>query len=396
VGLGVGDLGAADGRVRTAVAAREAVRRRLAGLPNVGVADAEAAVRAVGARRAHHPALFAMAKIPYTEEVFAELGGQVAAVLATRLGAVTETVVLDADSLLGVEGADVLGTILPAVRRAGIRVAVRGAGEITQVWPSVAACLGESWRDCLDDWVIDDRPLEVQLADVAEHLGTDTKRLALLVAGSVVTGPPEPAPRVVRLGADPLAWPAELTASGVLDRVPVALAEDSPEVARTARPVSAMSLEDYVAGLGVHVDFRSGGSDSVPQLAENLIRTKDFTLGIVHPEHDLAERAVAGDIEIQVGHVRDRLGDYGDAVTIAASYHDDVCVVSAFTVSCPVLGKGVEEAALGRILGSARERGCRTVVFERSETGRNDLMLEFLARVSGPTDGLLVETTAPR
>ncbi|WP_331744071.1 hypothetical protein OG762_49080 (plasmid) [Streptomyces sp. NBC_01136] len=385
-GLGVGDHGAAGGRIWTAVAAREAVRRRLAGLPNVGLADAEAAVRAVGARRAYHPTLFALAKIPYTEEVFAELGGQLAAVLGTRFGPVVEAIVLDADSLLGVDGADVLGSVLPGVRRAGVRVAVRGSGDLAEVWPRIAAGLGESWRDCLDDWVVDDRALDVQLSDIAEQLGIELTGLALVVAG-----PRNAEPRVVELGDEPVAWPSELAASGIFDRAPVNLPGAESEVVSASRPEAAMSLEDYVAGLDVQVDFRVGDRDAVPRLAESLIRTKDFTLGTVQSEHVLAERAAIGDIEIHLGRVRDRLGDYGEAVTIALSHRDDLCVVSAFTVSCPVLGKGVEEAALGRILDSARDRGCRTVVFERSDTGRNGLMTDFLDELPEDLFGLAVQ-----
>src|SRR6185503_7224001 len=81
---GVSEAGLTSGVVAEATRAREALRARLGGRPDVCVADAEQAVRAVGNRRAHHPAMFRFAKVPYTEELFATLGEQLARLLALR------------------------------------------------------------------------------------------------------------------------------------------------------------------------------------------------------------------------------------------------------------------------------------------------------------------------
>src|SRR6185437_7524049 len=92
---GVGDLGCLDGVAAGAAATREALRRRLVDQPGVCVADAEEVVRDLGACRAYHPALFRLAKVPYTDELFARLAGQIVGLLRIRYGMTWRAVVVD-------------------------------------------------------------------------------------------------------------------------------------------------------------------------------------------------------------------------------------------------------------------------------------------------------------
>lgn len=378
--LGVGDLASPGGAVASAVATREALRARFAGRPNIHLADAEAAVRMVGARHAYHPALMQTAKIPYTEEVFAELGRQLATVLRTRYGDVCQGVVLDADSLLSVqdaahEGTGTLGNLLSELRQAGVRIGLRGTGAPHRAWPAIRDGLGDGWPALLDDLIIDDRPLAVQVADLAGRMAVPADQVTVL---KTRLDEPDDA-GVLALGDDPDRWWANAVAAGLLDRLPVdRLTAPGPVTAPSSG--ATPTLEDYVSSLGVEITWKPADLGALPSIADTLVRTKDFTLGIPHREADLAARLPEGTIE--VGVVKDRLGDYGAAAAIGLDCREGVATVDLFVVTCPALGKGVEAAAVRRIVTLARERGCSRVTFRYRETNRNTILTEFLREVT--------------
>lgn len=368
-----------DGR---AVAARAVVRARLGGEPNVHIADTEAAVRSVGARRAYRPSLFRVAKIPYAEEVFAELGRQVAALLRVRYGVVCRGVVLDADRLLWDSAghrpdADALRSPLRALADAGVRIAVRGSGDVSRTWPAVDAALGSVWP-VVDDWVVDDRPLDDQLTELAVRWELPAGQLTLVTAAAVGTVPA----RVVELTDQADDWPAELVSHGVFDRAPVVV-DDEPV---TAPPTTGGgSLEAYIAGLDVRIDWRSATPADVAQVSDMLLRTKDFAAGIPLDEPTVA----AGLRDMYLADVRDRLADHGTGVAIGMTYRDGVCVVDLFLVSCPVLGRGVEQATLDHIIARAAEHDCPTVEFRYQDTGRNQLLIDFVTAAAQRSTGIL-------
>lgn len=379
---GVGEHGRPQGSLAIATTARETVRSRLAGLPNVQLADAESALRTVGTGHAYRPAMFRYAKVPYTEDVFLALGRELAALIGLRFGAVCRGLVLDADELLFEptedggrtvrDGADVLADRLRVLRESGVRVAVCGAGAAT--WPAVEAALGTGCAAPIDELLLDGRGIAAQLADVRTEWTFAPDQLVLLTTAD------NPAPgRTLVLGPEPDLWPAELADGGLFDRVPFGSSSEPPTAPQpAAAPDQADSLAAYVASLDVRIDWQRAGADAVDQVADMVLRTKDFTTGIDHGPAELLAWVEDAGSEIQLAQVRDRLGDYGTGVALALRYEADICTVELFLVSCPVLGRGVEQAALQRIQSLAEQHGCETVEVPYRDTGRNDLLADFV------------------
>lgn len=320
------DDGRAAGTAATAHAVREEIRASLAGRPDAWVVDAEQAVRAVGSAKAHHAAMFRFAKIPYTEAVFFELAAQLAGVLRAVYGVTPRLVVLDGDSLRGMRNPDEFGGQLEQLRASGARLALRAG-------PDNADALLEQLAADLPA-VTDCRPAEEQLAALARDLGVPAESTVLI------------------------SWPVDLHRSGLLDRLPAF--EAPPQ--RHRQPVkNTVSLADFVAGLNVEVDLQPVGPDSAAKVVEVVSRAKDFTLGT--EQLDLAEPGR----EVFAVRVRDRFGDYGisGAVGIRADG-----VVDVFSLSCVVLGKGVQDRVLQQLPGDA--------VFRYRSTPHNQITAAFL------------------
>jgi hypothetical protein len=299
-------------------------------------------------------------------------------------------VVVDADALLltpdGGTRTDAapISTAVRELHDAGVRVALRSAHRPEVALPGFAAVLGTDWPDLVDDWVVDDRPAAEQLADLAASAELSEAEVAVLSDGS------------------PQTWRERLLATGLLDVLRSAPAPADPTLPATdtvpveaSEPGSAstLSLGEYVASLDVSVGWRPARPDDVPRLVEMVLRTKDFALGRTYPETALAAWLAEESTEVALADVRDRLGDYGLGAAVAMRFDGGTASVELMLVSCPALGKGVEDAALGKIRELAEARRCDSVTFRCHETGRNGLALDFLRRAA---EREVLEPTGPR
>lgn len=375
---GPADAMHADGVAASATVVRQRLRDRLAGDPGVLLVDADEAVRAVGDEHAYHPVLFRLAKVPYTEEVFARLGATAATLVASWFGTGCRALVVDGD---GLTGAAHLLPALVELRASGVRVALRASGD--DWWSSGDAV---DLLGVLDGWVTDDRPLADQVAEIAEALDVVPAQLVLAGAGvgaagaaagtagasvGAVAGPP----RRVTLGADPTAWSDEVRAARLTDRLP-----ERRWIGGGTGPLAApaeLSLDDFVAGLDVQVDYVPVVADGVAEVAEVVARAHDFALAPAPPAAALAQRAD----DLLAIRVRDRLGDYGTSGLVALDRNADRWTVDVFSLSCPVLGKGVEAAVLREVTRRAGAAGVAEVVVRWTDTGRNGTARRFLSEV---------------
>lgn len=410
--LGVAGDCWSDGRTAAAAAAREAMRTALADRPNVHLVDLEAVLRSLGAAKAHHPALYQHAKVPYREDVYHHLGARVAHVLRLRTGETCHAAALDLRGLADAEDdagdVDGLGGVLRWLSAAGVPSYALGGRDAVTAWRDLIAS-DRTVPARLSDWFFDDRDLEAQIRGLAAEAGLAARDVALLQRREdhlIVTvrtargGPAE----AVDLGADAAAWPSRLAAAGVFDRLPVPGApvravaiggsiggsvggsvggDGDPE------PAGGLSLASFVAGLGVEADFRPARDGDLPKINEMLVASKDFTLGVPVPPVTVdGIRADDGRV-LLLGSVRDRLGDLGPSVVLALAKDGSDCVVEAFVISCPAMGKGVETRAMRQIAEHARAMEADRIVVGYRDTGRNHAAIDFLR---SPTAGGTAET----
>jgi predicted enzyme involved in methoxymalonyl-ACP biosynthesis len=340
---GAGDAGRVDGVVAGAVAARETLRARLAGVPGVDVTDAEEAVRGVGTARAYRPAMYRLAKVPYSEELFARLAAQVVRVVRMRYGTTWPAVVADVDSLL-LSNADpgerrLAADTLTQLCDAGLRLTLRTGAMPAEFWAEFPRLMSS-----LDD---DDPGARTVLLTADPALAAET--------GGVLLSP------------DPDAWPAELELAGVLDRAPVPPTSTPVHI---EEPTTPMSVQDYIAGLDVRVTFREANPDELPHAVEVIERAKDFSFGIPY--------AATEPGPLTVVHVRDRYADYGLGGAVRLRTDEATASVDLWALSCPVLGKGVEEHVLRELVDRAAAHGCDTLMLRHHETGANRTSTAFL------------------
>lgn len=233
-----------DAAVAGALAVRDHLRARLAGVPGVCVVDAEDAVRHVGARRARSAARFRLGAARYTEELFACLAAQLVRTLRIRYGMTWRAVVIDADSLLLPAGAADLHATVQALRgplrtlhRRGVRLALRAGPACDGLWDILAADFPDLVCDLVDGSIIDERPIDAQLRAIAANADVPADQTVLLTANpdlAAKTADGLGHPCAVLLTGEPAAWPAALREAGIFDRAP---GDADPRPGAVTRPV---------------------------------------------------------------------------------------------------------------------------------------------------------------
>jgi hypothetical protein len=432
---GVGDEGNPEGVFAVATQAREAARRRLAsqgslsGQDRVFVLDAEVAMRAVGSATAYRPSLEAAARIPFAEKVFSYLGERAARLIALARDTRPPLIVLDGAIL---DPAPPDGGSAPAGTAPDDSTAPAGiAAPVASTAPPAGLAPGSDRAMPAQATSLEACLAEVSRLGALIALGNATgearARLARLVPLSAWRGPGECAAQVREIAAelaprrtllmtaDPATaqatadelpavmtmtlppererWAAELIAHPVIDQLPPRpRSAPAPGAPGTGIPAPAgtgngaarvPSLQAFLAGLRLEVDFAPLTPASAESAADLTRRVSEFHLdGRQWPAGQLAGQAAGG-----AGwtiSVRDRFGDHGMSGVLIARPVQGVLTVEACALTCPVLGKGVEEHLQRQLAARARENQCHTVAFRYRPTPRNKEFLRFLTALAGP------------
>jgi predicted enzyme involved in methoxymalonyl-ACP biosynthesis len=387
--FGVGDDGSPEGTVAVAERARSDVRTWAAQRPNVYVVDMEQVVRNVGAVAAYAPGLYGHARIPYTETVFAELAARIGRILSVRNGKSCRAVVVDTHTVDGESlfWADVV-TMLRELRSAGVRIAVRDTVSAGEFWARLDDLEADALDELVDVWLLG-HGASTHAPDLARSLSVSASAVRVTrfdEESSVVDGLP-----VIGLGDDPCLWGTKLLAEGVFDRAHVVAGQFGPGVtepsAYDAGTAAGATLESYVEALNVKVDPWPVAPGELPRVVEIVQRANDFTLGARPSVDEFAESLADPDSVVVLAAVRDRLGSYGPSAVLGFTFTDAQCVLRVFSVSCPVLGKGVEHRLLTYVADLALARGHTRLQVRCMDTGRNGVATRFLKTAASHTWG---------
>jgi len=407
--LGVGDAGTIRGVFACATAAREALRQHLAGQPDVLLLDAEAIVRTVGSTQAYNQRMQAVARIPFSEQVFWLIGQDLARLITLQRQPVPRVIAVDADNVLwggnlatlGAAGVDLheggpgelyrqIQAFLLELRRTGIQIALCGNYVPDDLWAVLNRRDMRLKQEHLAGWQLGTQPLETALRQLAATLSVELHGLVLLTqnpdaASAVQSAAPEVASIV--LPEDPAEWLTVIQGAGLLDQLPPVdqrpLTTDQQDLLAD-RPL--LSLQDFLARLNLEVQLFPIEASQIEHVAHLTEHTSDFHLtGMPQSAADIADFLADDRAEGRVIEVRDRLGDYGIAGVVLFSIAAGVLDVAAFVLNCRVLGRNVEQIVLTQLAMIAQERGCSYVRLTYRRTARNRVAAEFVQAIVGGT-----------
>jgi len=402
--LGLGDGCSCRGVHATAVRVREAARRRLAGLPHVALLDFEDVVRALGEEQVYDWRLVSLARIPYTEAVFDEVGARLARLVPLVCGSVAPRLIaLEPDAVLWDGWLDEAGSdgvnlaqgetgephlafqgFLADLRRAGHRLAVcsrRSTATLEAVFARREMRLS---RGDFVAFLADQSDLVAGLRALLQTVGAAETELVFLAGETVddlrALAEAFPRARVLGLREEPAKWPLVLERQGWIDALPAPVDGEEPERVQRGETAPA-TLEGFRKKLNLQVDIAPIGtaeSDRLVHLGETVT---EFNLtGESFAAAGVEREMAAGAREFLGVRVRDRFGDYGVAGAVALTAADGVLSIDALLLNCRVLGRDVEWIVLDRLGGIGRERGVKRIRLRYRATPRNHVARDFLDR----------------
>ncbi|WP_433257660.1 condensation domain-containing protein [Streptosporangium sp. CA-135522] len=140
------------------------------------------------------------------------------------------------------------------------------------------------------------------------------------------------------------------------------------------------TLRGFLDSLRLEVDCRPLKPEAAEEAADLTRRVSEFHLnGRTWSAERITELVESGTHTCWEVIVRDRFGDHGVSGVVLARPEGESLLVEAWVLTCPVLGKGVEDRVLERLRELAGERGRETLAFAYRGGKRNDAAHRFLS-----------------
>jgi FkbH-like protein len=213
---------------------------------------------------------------------------------------------------------------------------------------------------------------------------------------------------VPEVGSDPALYPRILAAAGYFEAVAFtdedrARAEQyQANAQRAAMLTSSGDIGEYLASLDMVCTIGRVDRLTRPRVAQLINKSNQFNLTTRrYTEQEVAELEQDSSVHpIQIRLV-DRFGDNGIISVIVARALGEDWEIDTWLMSCRVLGRGVETAALSHLVEAARRAGARSLIGRYFPTKKNIIVADHYAKLgfqpAGETDWRLSvqDYTAP-
>lgn len=138
------------------------------------------------------------------------------------------------------------------------------------------------------------------------------------------------------------------------------------------------SSEDFLRALDLKVEVTPATEYTIGRIAQLAARTNQFNLTGIRYDEAATRRMSedAGHLVLSVS-VADRFGDEGIVGALWVERTDEVWRVLNLVLSCRVLSRGVERAAVGRLADLAARAGARSVEGHYRPSDRNGVAADF-------------------
>lgn len=138
------------------------------------------------------------------------------------------------------------------------------------------------------------------------------------------------------------------------------------------------SSEDFLRALDLKVEVTPATEYTISRISQLAARTNQFNLTGIRYDEAATRRMSedAGHLVLSVS-VADRFGDEGIVGALWVERTDEVWRVLNLVLSCRVLSRGVERAAVGRLADLAVRAGARTVEGHYRPSDRNGVAADF-------------------
>ena len=354
--------------------------------------------------------LHSFADLPYTDAALQALARELARVVQARLGLSRKVLALDLDNtlwggVLGEVGAHsvVLGGLYPGkcyrelqlaarrLREQGVILVLASKNDPELVEQALAKhpemlLRSDAFAVLAVNWSAKDG----NLRQAAESLSLATDSFVFMddssfERGAIADALPEIA--LVAADGDPAHLANSLLNPGFFDVLELTDTDRQRPALYRSRALRSdfaggfASSEDYLQALEIELALTEVDEFGVPRVAQLAARTNQFNLtGIRFDEATTAAMSIDPEHLVVSLSVRDRFGDEGIVGALWIERREPTWRVLNFVLSCRVLGRGIELAALDWVCAQATAAGAEAVEGRFVSSPKNSAAADFWLR----------------
>ncbi len=383
--------------------ARSVIQRTLGETPGIQYLDYTEIQATYPVETYHDAEGQRLGRIPYTEQYFAALGTALVRRTQAMFMPPYKVIAVDCDNTLwrGICGEDgpagvtldgprrLLHEFLLEQREAGMLLVMASKNNDQDVFDTFAAHPEFPLQlRHFTAWRLNWESKAANLAALADELGVGLDTFIFLddnpkECAEVADGAPEALPLVLPEDIEELPeflhhiWAFDHPVITDEDRQRSTLYVQTLEFGREIK--RAASLEEFIAGLNLRVDFQPLVPERLGRVAQLTQRTNQFNCTTIRRnEQEIQALLSDGRYRCFTGEVSDRFGEYGLVGVLIVERRITEMRVDTFLLSCRALGRGVEHRMLSALAEEALDNGIYTVSVAFRPSAKNMPARQFL------------------
>jgi len=140
------------------------------------------------------------------------------------------------------------------------------------------------------------------------------------------------------------------------------------------------NLDEYLKKLDIKVKIRLADKFSIPRISQLSLKTNQFNLTTKrYQEEEIKEFAKDDKMIVGCAEVEDKFGESGITNIFIIKKNNEEWILDTFLLSCRIIGRGIEEGILGKIIEMAKEDGVKKIKAEFISTKKNKPAENFLS-----------------
>ena len=148
------------------------------------------------------------------------------------------------------------------------------------------------------------------------------------------------------------------------------------------------NLDEYLKKLDIKVKVTLADKFSIPRISQLSLKTNQFNLTTKrYQEEEIKEFAKDDKMIVGCAEVEDKFGESGITNIFIIKKNNEEWILDTFLLSCRIIGRGIEEGILGKIIEMAKKEGVKKIKAQFIPTQKNKPAENFLSNYGFQKEG---------
>jgi len=153
----------------------------------------------------------------------------------------------------------------------------------------------------------------------------------------------------------------------------------SQEQNRQKLESSTKNLNEYLKKLDIKIKIKLDNEFSISRISQLILKTNQFNLTTKrYQEEEIKEFVEDKTMIVGCSEVDDKFGENGITNVFIIKIKSNEWIIDTFLLSCRIMGRGIEEGIIGKILEIAKNKGIKKITATFIPTEKNKPAENFL------------------